>query len=121
MTSTATGSTSCFQSKPPIMLLVPGSQPSPNTKIAARSGALANSGIEVVVMLVTEMVRSRYEPSFMPDRMPSTRASGMMNAIAQNARTAVFHSRSHMKSLIGFLNRTDSPRSPVTKPHSQRP
>ena len=59
MTSTATGSTSCFQSKPPIMLLVPGSHPSPKTKMAASSGALANSGMEVVMMLVTEMVRSR--------------------------------------------------------------
>ena len=57
----------------------------------------------------------------MPDRMPSTSASGMMNAMAQKPSTAVFHSRSHMKSLMGFLNRTDSPRSPVTNPHSQRP
>ena len=36
---------------------VPGSQPSPKTKIADRNTALANSGTEVVSTLVTEIVR----------------------------------------------------------------
>ena len=96
------------------MVLVPGSHPSQNTKMAARNTALANSGIEVVTMLVTEMIRSSREPSRMPARTPRISDSGIITAKVQKPRMAVFQSLGHSTSATGTLKRMDSPKSPVT-------
>src|SRR3546814_6453042 len=81
-------------SKPDDIAEVPGSTCNPNTKMAARNTALANSGIAAVMMLVTEMARSSREPSRMPASTPSSSAIGISTAKVQKARIAVFQSRS---------------------------
>ena len=103
-----------------VMLLVPGRIPSQNTKIAESSTALANSGIEVVRIEVTEIVRSSLEPSRMPDSTPRPREIGTTTAKVAAARIAVEPRRGHMTLPTGSLKRTDSPKSPTTKLPAQR-
>ena len=115
-----TGSNSSLKLKPSDMLLVPGSSFHQKTKMVERNTALANSGTEVVMMLVTEMVRSSFEPSFIPARMPRIREMGIITAKTQKPRIAVFHNRGKSISTTGVLKRMDSPKSPVTKLPNQR-
>ena len=103
------------------MLLVPGKRSKEKTKIADSSTALANSGTEVVTIEVTEIVRSVRDPSRMPASTPSPRAIGTMTISVASARIAVFPSRDHSTSETGTFQRTDSPKSPMTKLPSQRP
>ena len=97
------------------MLLVPGNSFQLNTNSADRNTALANSGTDVVMMLVTEMVRSSLEASRIPERMPSVRDKGIISANVQNPRIAVFHNRGQSTSATGPLMRMDSPKLPVAK------
>ena len=82
---------------------VPGSQPSPKTKIQASSTALAYSGMEVVVMEKTEITRSCAEPSFMPASTPRVRATMTMTTKVTPARMPVLPSRSQKISFTGRL------------------
>ena len=76
--------------KPPDMVLVPGNQPSVNTKIAERKTALANSGMDVVKIEDTEIKRSRSEPSRIPAKTPRNNDKGTIIAIATPPNIAPF-------------------------------
>ena len=92
-----------MNSNPPAMLLVPGSHFKPNTKRAEKNTALANSGTDVVKMPKTDMVRSRMEPSFIPDKTPRINDKGIMMAKVQKPKIAVFHNRGKSTSFTGPL------------------
>src|SRR5210317_1026965 len=109
------GKINCLNSNPPDMLLVPGNHFRPNTKREEKITALANSGTEVVKIPNTDIDRSSFEPSFMPDNTPNVNDSGIIIANVQNPNMAVFHNRGNITSATGPLKRIDSPRLPVAK------
>src|SRR6478736_8719457 len=104
MTSTATGRTSSRIEKPPEKEDDPGSQSSQKTKIATRKVADANSGTEVVSTEATVMVRSRSDPSAIPDNTPRIRETIIVRTKTQPPRIAVLASRGARNSSTGRLN-----------------
>jgi hypothetical protein len=73
----------------------------------------------VVTIEVTEMPRSRREPSRIPASTPSPRETGTTTAIVARARIPVLPSLGHMMSPTGTLKRIEVPKSPTTKFASQ--
>jgi hypothetical protein len=67
MISTIAGRMSCRISKPSLMVLVPGSKCSQNTSMAVMNTALANSGTDVVTILIKEIEREIIKVIGQPD------------------------------------------------------
>ena len=77
--------------------------PSQKTKMPTRKTALAYSGIEVVMIEKTEIVRSCSDPSFMPASTPRVSAIRTMMTKVMPARMPVLPRRSQKISLTGRL------------------
>ena len=113
MVNVATGNTSCEatdQSPPDSRVAVPGRIPGnriPDAKMVMRMTPVANSGTDVVIVLSTETLRSRMDPSRMPATTPKTTERGAIMRNAMNASTVVLRRRSQMNTFTGVRHRCE--------------